>query len=42
VKITDLKCTVLGDNPVVRVVTDDGISGYGEVESYKRYDPSEP
>ena len=36
-KITDLKCTVLGENPVVRVVTDEGISGYGEVESFKPY-----
>jgi L-alanine-DL-glutamate epimerase-like enolase superfamily enzyme len=37
VKITDLKCTVLGENPIVRVVTDEGISGYGQVESYKPY-----
>jgi L-alanine-DL-glutamate epimerase-like enolase superfamily enzyme len=36
-KITDLKCTVIGQNPVVRVVTDEGISGYGEVEAYKPY-----
>ena len=36
-KITDVKCAILGDNPVVRVVTDEGISGYGEVESYKPY-----
>jgi L-alanine-DL-glutamate epimerase-like enolase superfamily enzyme len=36
-KITDLKCTVLGDNPIVRIVTDEGISGYGEVESFKPY-----
>jgi len=36
-KITDLKCAVLGNNPVVRIVTDAGISGYGEVESYKPY-----
>ena len=36
-KITDVKCAVLGNNPVVRVVTDEGISGYGEVESYKPY-----
>jgi L-alanine-DL-glutamate epimerase-like enolase superfamily enzyme len=37
VKVTDLKCTVLGENPIVRVVTDEGISGYGQVESYKPY-----
>lgn len=36
-KITDLKCTVLGQNPVVRVVTDAGIDGFGEVESAKSY-----
>jgi len=36
-KITDLKCAIIGDNPVVRVVTDEGISGYGEIESYKPY-----
>lgn len=36
-KITDLKCTVIGQNPVVRVVTDEGISGYGEAESSKPY-----
>ncbi|MBZ0288305.1 MAG: mandelate racemase/muconate lactonizing enzyme family protein, partial [Anaerolineae bacterium] len=36
-KITDLKCAVFGNNPIVRVVTDAGISGYGQVESYKPY-----
>jgi L-alanine-DL-glutamate epimerase-like enolase superfamily enzyme len=36
-KIIDLKCAVIGKNPIVRIVTDDGISGYGEVESYKPY-----
>ena len=36
-KITDLKCAVIGENPVVRIVTDEGISGYGEVERYKPY-----
>ena len=36
-KITALKCAVLGKNPIVRVVTDEGISGYAEVESYKPY-----
>ena len=33
-KITDLKCAVIGKNPIVRIVTDEGISGYGEVEQY--------
>lgn len=36
-KITDLKCTVLGQNPVVRITTDAGIDGYGEAESTKPY-----
>ncbi|HEX5417640.1 MAG TPA: mandelate racemase/muconate lactonizing enzyme family protein [Chloroflexota bacterium] len=36
-KITDLKCAVIGNNPIVRVVTDEGISGYGEVEGSKPY-----
>jgi len=37
VQITELKCAVIGQNPVVRVVTDEGISGYGEVEAFKPY-----
>lgn len=36
-KITDLKCTILGQNPVVRITTDEGISGLGEAESPKSY-----
>lgn len=36
-KITDLKCAVIGENPVVRVVTDAGIDGYGEAENTKPY-----
>ena len=36
-KITDLKCAVIGNNPVVRIVTDDGIDGFGEIESFKQY-----
>jgi L-alanine-DL-glutamate epimerase-like enolase superfamily enzyme len=36
-RITDLKCAVIGDNPIVRVVTDGGISGYAAVESFKPY-----
>ena len=37
IKITDLRCAIIGRNPVVRVVTDQGISGYGEAESTKPY-----
>src|SRR4051812_4424754 len=36
-KITDLRCAVIGDSPVVRVLTDEGIDGFGQVESYKPY-----
>lgn len=36
-KITDLKCAVIGNNPIIRVVTDEGISGYGQAESAKPY-----
>lgn len=37
IKITDLRCAILGKSPVIRIVTDQGISGYGEAESYKPY-----
>ena len=36
-KITDLKCAIIGDNPVVRITTDEGIDGFGAAESYKPY-----
>ena len=36
-KIVDVKCAVIGKNPIVRIVTDQGISGFGEVEQYKPY-----
>ena len=36
-KITDVKCAVIGQNPVVRIVTDEGVDGYGEVEAFKPY-----
>jgi L-alanine-DL-glutamate epimerase-like enolase superfamily enzyme len=36
-KITDLRCAIIGRNPVVRIVTDQGISGYGQAESTKAY-----
>jgi len=37
VKITDLKCAVIGKNPVVRITTDEGIDGLGQVESFKPF-----
>lgn len=36
-RITDVKCAVIGDNPIVRVATDAGLSGYGEIEFSKSY-----
>ena len=36
-KIVDLKCAVIGGYPVVRVVTDEGLDGFGEVERSKHY-----
>ena len=37
IKITDVRCAIIGRNPVVRIVTDQGISGYGQAESAKSY-----
>ena len=37
IKITDLRCAIIGRNPVVRITTDQGISGYGQAESAKPY-----
>ena len=37
IKITDLRCAIIGRNPVVRIVTDQGISGYGQAETAKAY-----
>ena len=36
-RITDLKCAVIGDHPVVRVCTDEGIDGFGQAEFYKPF-----
>ncbi|MEZ4662893.1 MAG: mandelate racemase/muconate lactonizing enzyme family protein [Caldilineaceae bacterium] len=36
-KITDLKCTILGGYPVVRITTDAGIEGFGQAERSKPY-----
>src|ERR1041384_3036779 len=36
-KITDLKCAVIGGSPVVRITTDEGIDGLGQVELTKPY-----
>ena len=36
-KITDLKCAIIGNNPVVRITTDEGIDGIGAGEEAKHY-----
>jgi L-alanine-DL-glutamate epimerase-like enolase superfamily enzyme len=37
IKITDLRCAIIGRNPVIRITTDQGVSGYGQAESAKPY-----
>ena len=34
-KITGLKCTILGNHPILRITTDQGISGYSQIEASK-------
>ena len=36
-KITELKCAIIGQNPTVRIETDEGIYGYGQAEEPKTY-----
>ncbi|MFP5204718.1 MAG: mandelate racemase/muconate lactonizing enzyme family protein, partial [Acidobacteriota bacterium] len=36
-KITDVKCAIIGNNPTIRIVTDQGISGYAQAETAKPY-----
>ncbi|MBX3072146.1 MAG: mandelate racemase/muconate lactonizing enzyme family protein [Thermomicrobiales bacterium] len=36
-KITDIRFTVIGESPVVRVLTDEGIDGFGAAERAKPY-----
>jgi len=36
-RITDMKCAIVGDSAVVRIVTDEGIEGYGQGEWTKPY-----
>lgn len=37
IKITDLRCAIMGGSPVVRITTNEGISGYGQAETSKSY-----
>ncbi len=36
-KITDVKCAIIGNYPVVRITTDEGIDGFGQAEASKPY-----
>ncbi|MXU65056.1 mandelate racemase/muconate lactonizing enzyme family protein [Oceanomicrobium pacificus] len=36
-KITDLKCAVIADSPVLRITTDEGITGWSQIETPKPY-----
>ncbi|WP_417271684.1 mandelate racemase/muconate lactonizing enzyme family protein [Celeribacter sp.] len=36
-RITDLRCALIGDSPVVRILTDAGIDGYSQVETWKPF-----
>jgi L-alanine-DL-glutamate epimerase-like enolase superfamily enzyme len=31
-KITDLRCAVIGKHPIARITTDEGVHGLGEME----------
>jgi L-alanine-DL-glutamate epimerase-like enolase superfamily enzyme len=37
VTIKELRCAIIGNSPVVRIVTDAGISGYGQAEDRKSF-----
>ncbi len=37
VKITDIRFAVLGESPLIRITTDEGIDGYGAIERSKPY-----
>ncbi|TXH99737.1 MAG: mandelate racemase/muconate lactonizing enzyme family protein, partial [Rhizobium sp.] len=36
-KIIDVKCAVIGSSPVIRIVTDAGIDGYAQAETWKPF-----
>jgi L-alanine-DL-glutamate epimerase-like enolase superfamily enzyme len=36
-KITDVKCAVIASAPVIRITTDEGITGWGQIETPKPY-----
>ncbi len=36
-KITDIKCAVIANSPVIRITTDEGITGWSQIETPKPY-----
>ncbi|RII95571.1 mandelate racemase/muconate lactonizing enzyme family protein [Clavibacter michiganensis] len=36
-RITDIRCALIGHSPIVRIVTDEGIDGFAEIEYSKPY-----
>lgn len=36
-RVTAVRCALIGSNPVVRIATDEGVDGYGEIENAKPY-----
>ncbi len=36
-KITDIKCAVIASSPVIRITTDEGITGWSQIEAPKPY-----
>src|SRR4051812_37842411 len=36
-KIVDVRCAVIGKSPVVQILSDEGISGFSQAETWKPY-----
>jgi len=36
-RIVDLKCALMDGHPIIRIVTDEGISGYAQIEHHKAF-----
>ena len=36
-KITDIKCAIIASSPVIRIITDEGITGWSQIETPKPY-----
>ncbi|RLP74566.1 mandelate racemase/muconate lactonizing enzyme family protein [Mycetocola tolaasinivorans] len=36
-KIIDVKCALIGNSPIIRIVTDEGVDGFGQIEHSKPF-----